>query len=70
MTGVSWVRNLARLNETVIDYIDNFYRNRLRAVQAVDELVEATIKKLEELDLIDNTYDFPSSAMLSWLEED
>lgn len=65
MTGVSWVRNLARLNETVIDYIDNFYRNRLRAVQAVDELVEATIKKLEEFDLMDNTYDFPDPAMLS-----
>lgn len=43
------------MNETVVDYIDEFYRGRLRATQAVDELVEATVKKLEDLGLMDNT---------------
>lgn len=54
-SGVSWVRNLAKLNSTVVDYLDDFYRNRLRSVQAVDELVEATVKKLEALGLMENT---------------
>lgn len=54
-SGVSWVRNLAKLNSTVVDYLDDFYRNRIRAVQSIDELVEATVKKLEDLGLMDNT---------------
>lgn len=49
------MRNLAKLNSTVVDYLDDFYRNRIRSVQSIDELVEATVQKLEKLGLMDNT---------------
>lgn len=55
-TGVSWVRDLDRLNSTHVDYIEEFYRQRLRALQAVDELVEGIVKKLEEIGELDNTF--------------
>ncbi|KAB8079676.1 alkaline-phosphatase-like protein [Aspergillus leporis] len=55
-TGVSWVSNLALQNQTVIDYEDHFYRQRLRALQGVDELVDKLISRLEESGEIDNTY--------------
>jgi N-acetylglucosamine-6-sulfatase len=54
-SGASWLRDLAQMNQTLVDYVDEFYRDRLRATQAVDELVEAVVKKLTELDLLDDT---------------
>ncbi|ORX63469.1 alkaline phosphatase-like protein, partial [Linderina pennispora] len=39
-----------------INAIDEHYRQRLRSLQATDELVEAVFKKLEEKNLVDNTY--------------
>jgi len=48
--------NFARLNQTQIDYNDNWYRMRLRSLQAVDELVEAVYKKVEAAGQADNTY--------------
>lgn len=44
------------MNDTVIEYNDHFYRSRLRALQAVDELVEGVVKKLETAGVLDNTY--------------
>lgn len=38
-SGVSWVARLPRLNETVIEYNDEYQRCRLRALQSVDEMV-------------------------------
>ncbi|KAK4057072.1 hypothetical protein OIO90_001972 [Microbotryomycetes sp. JL221] len=55
-SGVSWVRQLTRLNQTQVDYIENWYRKRLEALQAVDEMVERIVKKLEESGKLDNTY--------------
>lgn len=55
-SGVSWVRNLALQNQSVIDYNDHFYRSRLRALQGVDELVDSLVTRLEESDQLDNTY--------------
>lgn len=55
-SGVSWVSQLAKLNQTEVDFIDVYYRARLRALQANDELVAAVVKKVEELGLLDNTY--------------
>jgi arylsulfatase A-like enzyme len=55
-SGVSWVRKLERLNETVIEYNDEFQRARLRALQSVDEMVEKLVKKLEAKGELDNTY--------------
>lgn len=40
---------------TNVDYIEEFYRQRLRALQAVDELVEGVVRKLEEVGQLDNT---------------
>jgi arylsulfatase A-like enzyme len=39
-----------------VDWNDHFYRQRLRALQAVDELVGGLCQRLEQLDLLDNTY--------------
>lgn len=56
--GVSWVRELPRLNETVIADNDEFQRSRLRALQYVDEMVENAIKMPDEVGQLENTYIF------------
>lgn len=55
---MSWIKRLPRLNDTVIEYNDEFQRARLRALQSVDEMVEKLIKTLENKELLDNTYIF------------
>lgn len=37
-------------------YNDHFYRARLQALQAVDELVEGIVTRLSEANILDNTY--------------
>lgn len=54
--GVGWIRGLPRLNDSVIEYNDEYQRARLRSLQSVDEMVEGLIKILEEKGLMDNTY--------------
>ncbi|UPL03531.1 hypothetical protein LCI18_014465 [Fusarium solani-melongenae] len=54
--GVSWVKELPRLNDTVIAYNDEYQRARLRALQSVDEMVETMIKKVGAAGQLDNTY--------------
>lgn len=39
-----------------MDYNDEYHRQRLRSLQAVDELVEGVISRLEEHGVLDNTY--------------
>jgi N-acetylglucosamine-6-sulfatase len=53
---VSWVKDLPRLNSTVIAYNDRFYRARLQALQAVDEIVEGVVTRLYDAGILDNTY--------------
>ncbi|KFY03339.1 hypothetical protein O988_01570 [Pseudogymnoascus sp. VKM F-3808] len=55
-SGANWIRELKQLNETNLEYNDHFYRSRLRALQAVDELVEGVVAKLEAYGILDNTY--------------
>ncbi|KAH7102219.1 putative arylsulfatase [Auriculariales sp. MPI-PUGE-AT-0066] len=55
-SGGGWVLGLDRQSEDNVAFNDRFYRRRLQALQAVDELVEAVVKKLEDLQLLDNTY--------------
>ncbi|KAH7231026.1 alkaline-phosphatase-like protein [Fusarium tricinctum] len=55
-SGVSWVAQHPRLNQTYIDYGDDFFRLRLESLQAVDEMVDKIVKELESLDIMDNTY--------------
>ncbi|GAA5973114.1 hypothetical protein JCM11641_006276 [Rhodosporidiobolus odoratus] len=54
-SGASWVRQLEKLNQTNVEYIEEFYRGRLQSLQAVDDLVEGVVKKLEELGVLDET---------------
>ncbi|CAM1509717.1 Fc.00g000520.m01.CDS01 [Cosmosporella sp. VM-42] len=60
-SGVSWVAKLERLNDTVIEYNDEYQRCRLRALQSVDEMVERIVLRLEEAGALDNTYIFYTS---------
>lgn len=62
-SGASWVKRLGRQNESVVEYNDEFYRLRLRALQAVDELVDGVFQRLEKLGLLENTYIIYSSGM-------
>ena len=57
-TGANWVRTLKQQGQESVDFNDHFYRQRLRALQSVDELVEAVVNRLEEHGLLDNTYIF------------
>ncbi|KAF3021059.1 hypothetical protein E8E14_012526 [Neopestalotiopsis sp. 37M] len=59
--AVSWIESLTELNDTVIAYNDEFQRARLRALQAVDEMVEALIEKFDASGILDNTYVFYTS---------
>lgn len=54
-SGLSWVKNLPKLNQTNVDYLDYYYRQRLRSLQAVDELVDAVFTKLQKAGVLDNT---------------
>lgn len=55
-SGVSWIRDLPKLNQSVVDYNDFFYRTRLQSLQGVDELVDSLITQLEASRQLDNTY--------------
>ncbi|KAF2661454.1 arylsulfatase-like protein [Lophiostoma macrostomum CBS 122681] len=55
-SGVNWVRSLPRQSEENVDFNDHFYRNRLRALLGVDEIVDGVVSRLEEYGILDNTY--------------
>lgn len=52
----SWIRHQPKLTQQNVDANDGFYRNRLRALQAVDELIDNVFQKLEDAGVLDNTY--------------
>lgn len=46
-----------QLNDTVVDYLDDWYRNRILALQSVDDMVDDILRRLEkDKDVLDNTY--------------
>ncbi|KZF19630.1 Arylsulphatase [Xylona heveae TC161] len=55
-SSVSWIRSLPRQDEENVAYNDHFYRSRLRALQAVDEIIDGLISRLEEYDILQDTY--------------
>jgi arylsulfatase A-like enzyme len=56
-SGANWVRKLPRQSQENVDSNDHFYRQRLRTLQSVDELVDGLFARLELHDgLLDNTY--------------
>jgi arylsulfatase A-like enzyme len=55
-SGANWLLKLPRQNETNVEYNDHFHRQRLRSLQAVDELVDGLVARLEAHGALDNTY--------------
>ncbi|KAH8653756.1 arylsulfatase precursor [Xylariales sp. PMI_506] len=56
-TGGGWIKTLEQFNETVAEYFDNWYRMRILALQAVDDMVDAIMARLEASpDVLKNTY--------------
>ncbi|KAL4783906.1 Six-hairpin glycosidase-like protein [Aspergillus varians] len=60
-TGPSWINGLERQNQSVVDYEDFFYRQRLRALQSVDEMVDKLLTRLEHSGQLNSTYVIYSS---------
>ncbi|KIW17914.1 hypothetical protein PV08_05109 [Exophiala spinifera] len=57
-SSVSWIAERPRIAEEEIPLYDHFYRQRLRTLQSVDELVDGVFTRLERLGLLENTYVF------------
>ncbi|KAI9687426.1 MAG: hypothetical protein M1820_010439, partial [Bogoriella megaspora] len=55
-SGVFWIRDLPQQNASVVAANDEFYRNRLRTLQSVDEMVDNLFTRLQDHKLLDNTY--------------
>jgi N-acetylglucosamine-6-sulfatase len=56
-----WVQQLPRLSTDQIAQIDARHENRVETLQALDELVEATVNKLSNVGALGNTYLFFTS---------
>lgn len=59
--SVSWIKSLPPLSDTVLAYNDHYQRQRLRALQAVDEMLPPLFQQLEDAGELDNTYVFFST---------
>ncbi|OZJ06847.1 hypothetical protein BZG36_00041 [Bifiguratus adelaidae] len=57
----SYLKTLPLLNKTEEDFLDFFYRQRIRTLQALDELIDDVVGQLEESGVLDNTYIFYTS---------
>ncbi|KAI2471954.1 Arylsulphatase [Annulohypoxylon bovei var. microspora] len=55
-SGANWISTLPQQNSTNVAYNDHFHRQRLRALQAVDELVSGLVSRLSDYGLLDDTY--------------
>ncbi|XP_062501527.1 N-acetylglucosamine-6-sulfatase-like [Corticium candelabrum] len=54
----SWLGRLPKLTEKQVEGVDNFYRNRLRSLQAVDEMLKNITDMLDKQGILNNTYIF------------
>ncbi|KAL4806255.1 alkaline-phosphatase-like protein [Aspergillus unguis] len=54
--AIGWTKDLEELSQEEIDYIDGFQRDRLRALQAVDEMIDRLVSRLDDAGVLDNTY--------------
>ncbi|EKG14784.1 Sulfatase [Macrophomina phaseolina MS6] len=59
--AASWIKDLPLLNASEVAYGDEFYRLRLEALQAVDELIDALVARLGALGVLNDTYVFYTS---------
>ena len=55
-SGVNWVQKLPQQSAENVEFNDEFYRNRLRALQSVDELVDGVVSRLDAYGILENTY--------------
>ncbi|KAL8677723.1 MAG: hypothetical protein Q9186_005876 [Xanthomendoza sp. 1 TL-2023] len=55
-SGANWIHRLPRQLDAQVDYNDEFYRSRLRALQSVDELVGDVFTLLDQYGILDDTY--------------
>ncbi|KAJ1327774.1 N-acetylglucosamine-6-sulfatase [Microdochium nivale] len=55
-SSVSWISKLPQLNASSVAYLDHFYRQRLRSLQSVDELVDSVARALRLAGALDDTY--------------
>jgi N-acetylglucosamine-6-sulfatase len=60
-TSPNWLRQLEQLNEKQIDRLDNIFRDRVRCVMSIDDMLGNIRKVLQETGESDNTYIFFSS---------
>ena len=44
------------LSQTLVNKIDEVFRNRWRTLLSVDDMVDKVMKRLEDLELLDNTF--------------
>lgn len=51
-----WVARLPKLNQNQMKSIDRFYRQQLRSLQAVDEMIGALVDNLAQAGQLENTY--------------
>ncbi|KAJ4245524.1 hypothetical protein NW762_014033 [Fusarium torreyae] len=56
--AVGWIKDLPELNDTKVRYNDHYQRQRLRALQSVDEMLPQLVDELEAAGQLDNTYIF------------
>jgi arylsulfatase A-like enzyme len=47
---------LEKIGPELVEELDEAYRNRLRALQAVDDIVGTVFEQLEKQGKLDNTY--------------
>jgi N-acetylglucosamine-6-sulfatase len=52
----AWVRNKPLLTSAQISDMTRFYRDRLRALQSLDEMVRTVVRALRDTDQLSNTY--------------
>jgi len=57
----AWVREMNPLSPREIERLDQLYRDRLRTLLAVDEMVQHVVGTLEQAGVLDNTYIFFTS---------
>ncbi|KAJ5825997.1 arylsulfatase [Penicillium riverlandense] len=60
-SGANWLLHLEQQNQTNVDWNDHFYRQRLRALQAVDEMVDGLIERVHQHGIMEDTYIIYSS---------
>ncbi|KAH7253278.1 alkaline-phosphatase-like protein [Fusarium solani] len=53
-----WIQQRPPVSSSDLELYDHFYRQRLRTLQSVDELVDGLFDRLDRLGLLDNTYVF------------